>query len=86
MVYPDPKFLIVKSKKWPHFYLRLEADFFKSDTLERKLQYIFDLFIYLFIFLLKSIYFFTFLRKLFLALRAFVKAIKVIGIKAKGKV
>ena len=23
MVYPDPKFLISKTKKWPHFFLRL---------------------------------------------------------------
>ena len=30
MVYPDPKFLIFKTKKRPHFFLRLEADFFWS--------------------------------------------------------
>ena len=28
MVYPDPKFLISKTKKQPHFFLRLEANFF----------------------------------------------------------
>ena len=25
---PDPKFFIFKTKKWPHFFMRLEADFF----------------------------------------------------------
>jgi hypothetical protein len=25
---PDPKFLIFRTKKRPHFFLRLEADFF----------------------------------------------------------
>ena len=28
MVYHDPKFLILKTKRRPHFFLRLEADFF----------------------------------------------------------
>ena len=28
IVYPDPKLLICKIKIWPHFFLRLEADFF----------------------------------------------------------
>ena len=27
MVYPDPKFLMFKTKKWLHFFLRLEAVF-----------------------------------------------------------
>ena len=35
MVYPDPKFLICKTKKWPHFFLRLEPDFF-DPMLSRK--------------------------------------------------
>jgi hypothetical protein len=28
MINPDPNFLILKTKKWSHFLLRLEADFF----------------------------------------------------------
>ena len=36
MVYlGDPKFLICKTKIWPHFFLRLEADFF-DPMLSRK--------------------------------------------------
>ena len=35
MVYPDPKFFIFKIKKWSHFFLRLEADFF-DPMLSRK--------------------------------------------------
>ena len=30
MVYPDPIFFIFKTKKWPHFFLRLQTDFFWS--------------------------------------------------------
>ena len=35
MVYPDPKSMIFKTKKWPHFFLRLEADFY-DPMLSRK--------------------------------------------------
>ena len=40
MVYPDPKFLIFKTKKRPHFFLRLEADFFILCYHARHLQQI----------------------------------------------
>ena len=36
MVNPNPKFLISKTKKQPHFFLRLKAGFFFYPMLSRK--------------------------------------------------
>ena len=41
MVYWDPKFLIIRTKKWPHFFLRLEAVFFILYYHARHLQLIY---------------------------------------------
>ena len=35
-VYPDPKFLMLKTKKMASFFLRLEADYFYPKLLSRK--------------------------------------------------